>query len=68
MEIELIAYYKKFNQELMELNIKYTEEIEELKDIVKTQEEKIKQLRTLCITLDKELTNITDEVNSICLD
>ena len=65
MELEIIAYYRKFNQELMDLNIKYSEEIEELKETVKTQKEKIKQLRDLAISLDKELTNMTKEVNSI---
>ena len=65
MELELIEYYRKFNQELMDLNIKYSEEIEELRETVKIQEEKIKQLRDLSISLDRELTNITKEVNSI---
>lgn len=65
MELEIIEYYRKFNQELMDLNIKYSEEIEELRETVKIQEEKIKQLRDLSISLDKELTNMTKEVNSI---
>lgn len=65
MELEIINYYRKFNQELMDLNIKYSEEIEELKETVKTQKEKIRQLRDLSISLDKKLTNMTKEVNDI---
>ena len=65
MELEIIEYYRKFNQELIDLNIKYSEEIEELRETVKTQKEKIRQLRDLSISLDKELANMTNEVNSL---
>ena len=39
--LKLISYYKTFNSELMELNIKYIEEIERLHSIIKEVREYI---------------------------
>ena len=36
--IENVVYFKKFNDDLMDLNVKYTEEIEQLNDKILTLE------------------------------
>lgn len=72
MELELIEKYKKTikelvedNRKILQINGNYLDLILDLKEEINTKDEKIKQLRDLSISLDKELTNMTKEVNSI---
>ena len=74
MEIELIEKYKKTikelvedNRKLLQINGDYLDLIVDLKKEIATKNEKIKQLRDLSISLDKELTNMTKEVEEINL-
>ena len=53
------------NKLLLQINGDYLDLIVELKEEIATQKEKIRQLRDLSISLDKELTNMTKEVNDI---
>lgn len=45
--IQNIVYFKKFNDDLMDLNVKYTEEIEELKDKILTLENERDLLKSI---------------------
>ena len=72
MELDIIEKYRKMNKELLEdnklllqINEDYLDLIVKLKEEIATQKEKIRQLRDLSISLDKELTNMTKEVNDI---
>lgn len=46
--IENIVYFKKFNVDLMDLNVKYYQEIEELKDKILILENLINKIRKYC--------------------
>ena len=57
-----IDIYDKYEHTMLTLRDK---EVHLLHDYIKTQEQKIKQLRDLSIYLDKELTNMTKEIEEI---
>lgn len=59
--LECIDIYADLNSKLLLSE----SDVKRLSDYINSQNEKIKQLRDLSISLDKELTNMTKEVNSI---
>ena len=64
--INVIIEYLKLCEEFGTDNIYLSgADIRVLNDYIRTQNEKIKQLRDLSIYLDKELTNITKEIEEI---
>lgn len=66
--IEVILEYLKLCEEFGTDNIYLSgADIRVLNDYINTQKEKIRQLRNLSISLDKELTNLTKEIEEIKL-
>ena len=66
--IEVILEYLKLCEEFGTDNIYLSgADIRVLNDYINTQKEKIKQLRSLSIYLDKELTNLTKELEELKL-
>lgn len=60
--LDKIKIYDEYEHTLLILR---DNEVHKLKDYIDTQNEKIKQLRDLSISLDKELVNLTREVEEI---
>ena len=66
--IEVILEYLKLCEEFGTDNIYLSgADIRVLNDYINTQKEKIRQLRNLSISLDKELTNLTKELEELKL-
>lgn len=57
-----IEIYDKYEHTMLTLRDK---ELHLLHDYIKTQDKKIKQLRDLSIYLDKQLTNMTKEIEEV---